>query len=323
MPCIHSIPLCSNTMERNKKFRTTYNSTTHFDILEASSRIPIFMKPNSQHEIIPNIQYTGITIAYETTPGGYFPLHWHEELEILYPLNGTADIIIEGRKFNLLKKHMLVVESRKVHSTYTYDELSMFVCIHISRKHMRQYFPEIDAYQIRCTPEHATDEQFPVYRATCELLEALTRLYMEEPLTYRLEANGLVLQILSRLIRFFSVRRPLPEPAEDSLAMERIRDVITYVEEHFREPVALDDVTALLGLGKEYFCRFFKKNMGMTFLNYLSEVRLAHTYEDLLNTNAPISEVMEANGFTNQKLFNSSFKELYGCTPSAVRRKSL
>ena len=279
------------------------------------------METTSQHEIIPSIQYTGITIAYATTPGGYFPLHWHEELEILYPLNGTADIIIEGRKFNLLKKHMLVVESRKVHSTYSYDELSMFVCIHISRKHMRQFFPEIDAWQIRCTPEDATEEQFPVYRATCELLEALTRLYMEEPLTYRMEASGLVLQILSRLIRFFAVRRPLPEPAEDNLAMERIRDVITYVESHFREPVALDDVAGLLGLGKEYFCRFFRKNMGMTFLNYLNEVRLAHTYEDLLNTNAPISEVMEANGFTNQKLFNAAFKELYGCTPSAARRE--
>ncbi len=279
------------------------------------------MEIETQHEIISKLQPTGIFIAYETTPGGYFPLHWHEELEILYPLNGTADIMIEGRSFHLLKKHMLVVESCKVHSTYTYDEVSMFVCIHISKKHMRQYFPEIDSYQIRCTPEDTADEQFPVYRAACELLEALTRLYMEEPPTYRMEAEGLVLQILSRLIRFFSVRQTPSAPTENSLAMERIRDVITYVEEHFREPVSLDDVSGLLGLGKEYFCRFFKKNMGMTFLNYLSEVRLAHTYDDLLNTNAPISEVMEANGFTNQKLFNSSFKSLYGCTPSAVRKE--
>ena len=279
------------------------------------------MENDYQHELISAMQPTGISIAYETTPGGYFPLHWHEELEILYPLNGTADIMIEGRNFHLLKKHMLVVESRKVHSTYTYDEVSMFVCIHISRKHMRQYLPDIDSWQIRCTPEDAADEQFPVYRAACELLEELTRLYMEEPPTYRMEAEGLVLQILSRLIRFFSVKQIPSSPAENLLAMERIRDVITYVEEHFREPVSLDDVSGLLGLGKEYFCRFFKKNMGMTFLNYLNEVRLAHTYDDLLNTNAPISEVMEANGFTNQKLFNSSFKSLYGCTPSAVRRK--
>lgn len=273
------------------------------------------------YEVIPKSPSTGISITYSTIPGGYFPLHWHEELEILYPLNGTADITIEGKTFQLVNKHMLIVESRKVHSTYTYDELSMFVCIHISRKHMRQYFPEIDSRQILCTPEYASDEQFPAYRSTCELLENLTRLYMEEPPTYRMEANGLVLQILSRLIRFFSVKLSSPCHTEEPLAMERIRSVITYVEEHFAEPVTLCDAAGLLGLGKEYFCRFFKKNMGMSFLNYLNEVRLAHAYDDLLNTNAPISEVMEANGLTNQKLFNSSFKALYGCTPSSVRRK--
>ena len=109
------------------------------------------MEIETQHEIISKLQPTGISIAYETTPGGYFPLHWHEELEILYPLNGTADIMIEGRSFHLLKKHMLVVESCKVHSTYTYDEVSMFVCIHISKKHMRQYFPEIDSYPVSYT----------------------------------------------------------------------------------------------------------------------------------------------------------------------------
>ncbi len=272
-------------------------------------------------DVIPHILTTGISIAYTTAPGGYFPLHWHEQLEILYPLNGTADITIEGKSFRLLKKHMLVVESRKVHSTYTYDELSMFVCIHVSKKHMRQYFPDIDSYQILCTPEQASEEQFPAYRSACELLEALTRLYMEEPPTYRMEAEGLVLQIVSRLIRFFSVKQPPAYSPGNNLAMERIRDVITYVEGHYKEPIGLDDVTALLGLGKEYFCRFFKQNMGMSFLGYLNEVRLAHAYEDLLNTNAPISEVMEANGLTNQKLFNSSFKSLYGCTPSSVRKE--
>jgi len=281
------------------------------------------MITNYQHEVISDIQYTGISINYKTTPGGYFPLHWHEELEILYPLNGTADIIIEGQRFYLPKKHILAVAPCKVHSSYAHNELSMFVCIHISTKHIRQYFPEIDLYQISCTPENISEEKFPAYRSICELLETLTRLYVEDPPTYRLEASGLVMQILSRLIRFFSVRQNQPATVKDSLAMERIRDVITYVEEHFKEPISLDEIAHLLGLGKEYFCRFFKRNMGMTFLGYLTEIRLVHAYGDLLNTNDPVSQIIEANGFTSQKLFNSAFKALYGCTPSSVRKGNL
>lgn len=60
--------------------------------------------------------------------------------------------------------------------------------------------------------------------------------------------------------------------------------------------------------------------MGTSFLNYLNETRLAHIYGDLITTDAPIAEVMENNGFTNQKLFNRAFKELYGCPPSLVRK---
>ena len=58
------------------------------------------------HEISPQ----GIRLSYLTAPGGYHPPHWHDELEILYPLNGEADINIEGKIYREVKKHILVVE---------------------------------------------------------------------------------------------------------------------------------------------------------------------------------------------------------------------
>ena len=102
--------------------------------------------------------------------------------------------------------------------------------------------------------------------------------------------------------------------------LTRIREVITYVDENFRNPISLQDIADHMGLGKEYFCRFFKKNMEMSFLQYVNEVRVSHIYQDLIRTDTPISELAEENGFTNQKLFNRTFKKIYGCTPSAVRR---
>ena len=64
----------------------------------------------------------------------------------------------------------------------------------------------------------------------------------------------------------------------------------------------------------------FKKNMGISFLQYLNEVRAAHIYQDLIHTDEPVQVLMEKNGFTNQKLFNRVFKELYGCTPLQARK---
>lgn len=139
---------------------------------------------------------------------------------------------------------------------------------------------------------------------------------------FRLEAEGIILQTVAQLIRYFSSTSAVQLADTHLMTIDRIRKVMSYVEEHYKENISLQDVSDLLGIGKEYFCRFFKKNMGISFLQYLNEVRLSHIYQGLMDTDLPIAELMEENGFSNQKLFNRSFKELYGCTPSSVRKTS-
>lgn len=273
------------------------------------------------YETFHKINELGIQLSYATTPGGYHPLHWHEEIELLYQLNGDATIQIEGQKYQIPRKHLTVIDSRQVHSTYTYSDTSMFICAHISREYMKKYLPDIDLYRLHCIPAEITDEQFPDYLVICKMMEQLTRLYIGDDAACLMESEGIIMQILALLIRHFSVKLAPDSNSADQLTLERIRDIITYVEEHFQEPVSLQEAADQLGLGKEYFCRFFKKNMGMSFLQYVNEVRVSHIYQDLIRTDLPVGEVAVQNGFTNQKLFNRVFKQIYGCTPSSVRKK--
>lgn len=272
------------------------------------------------YETFHDIGNSGIHLAFYTTPGGYRPLHWHEELEILYPLNGLSDITVEGEKYSLPKKQLMAVESMQVHSTFCYDQTSMFLCIHIARKHFRDCMPDIEDHYISCRPDLVNNEKFPAYLEICQLLETITRLYIQDASAFYLEAEGLTLQVLARLIRDFSTSVLPDNKKADRLTANRLREIITYVEEHYRESISLQKISEQIGLGKEAFCRFFKRNMGMSFLQYLNEVRITHIYQDLVNTEDPISYIMENNGFTNQKLFNRTFKKIYGITPSAVRR---
>ncbi len=281
--------------------------------------------PDLSYETYRKVDTEGIYLSYSTAPGGYHPLHWHEEIELLYQLNGRSDIQIDGEKYQIQNKLLTVIDSRQVHSIHTYSDTSMFICVHISKKLIEKYIPDIDLYRIYCIPDDIPDSQFPEYLSVCRQMEALLRLYITDKPAWQMESEGIILQVLAQLIRHFS-RKSAPDEiglsSADRTSFNRIRDVITYVEEHFREPISLQDIAGHLGLGREYFCRFFKKNMGMSFLRYLNEVRVSHVYRDLEQTDAPIAEIAEKNGFHNQKLFNRTFREVYGCTPSAVRRKS-
>lgn len=75
-----------------------------------------------------------------------------------------------------------------------------------------------------------------------------------------------------------------------------------------------------MGLNKEYFCRLFKKNMGVSFLQYVYQVRTTSFCRDLEITGDTIGEIAERHGFRDPKMLNHYFKDIYGCTPSEKRR---
>lgn len=276
---------------------------------------------NPYYEIIKQVNEFGIRLVYRTVHGGYRPLHWHKELEILFPLNGDADITIEGQKHKLLNRQILVIDSEQIHSTYSYTQTHMFACIQISKQALQKYIPDIELRKIRCIPEEITDEQFPHYIELCKMAADLTRLYIEDTPASHLESEGIILQMLARLIRHFSTSYVMDLSSQNIQDSERIKEIISFVDKHYMEPLSLQDAADLVGFSKEYFCRFFKKHMNLSFLQYLNEVRITHIYQELNNTDTPISILQEEHGFTNQKLFNKTFKEMYGTTPSAIRNK--
>lgn len=276
----------------------------------------------SYHENMKKLSDSGIQISYHTISGGFRPPHWHEELELLYQLNGETDITIEGEKHRLPKKQLLVVNPSLVHSTYCHDTSEMFACVHISLEHMKKYIPDIEFYSFDCIPDRISDESFPNYLEICKLMERITILYIEDAFALNMEAEGLILQMLAILLRYFATTVVPASASGDSMLKERVRDVINYTYEHFKEPISLTEISEFVGLDQKYFCRFFKKYMGNSYHNYLNEIRLASIYQELVNTQDSIKEIAERNGMLNQKLFNQSFKQLYGCRPSEVRKSS-
>lgn len=272
------------------------------------------------HESFLTNEESGVSFAFQTSPGGRHPMHWHEETELIYPMNGAAEITISGKKYDLPPRRLTVVESCCIHSVRSYDAGSQYLCLFISKNYAAKLMPDVAEYQICCIPERIAPEQQTEYELICSLIEKFAQLYLEHTPAFSLEADGIILQVFAKLLRSFSAKAPAPASVKRSMA--RVQSVISYVEEHFREPILLDDVANMLNLRKEYFCRFFKKNVGRSFLRYVNEVRLFHAYNDLLQTDMPVAEIMERNGFTNQKLFNREFKAQYGCTPSSIRKQS-
>lgn len=274
------------------------------------------------YERVDNKNCAGIQYGFHTVSEKYEPLHWHDELEILYYLNGEASILIDGFRYQLPKKQAVVINSGQVHNTSYNKGAAMYLCIHLDLASMEEYVPDVKMYQIECHPERIPEHNFPQYRKLCALLEEITEEYIRGDEVLLMEVTGLILQVFAILLKNFSKKFPAGSVERDVLSRKRIQKVLTYTEEHYMEQIMLDDIAGLLGLGREYFCRFFKKNMGMSFGRYLNEVRISKIHHDLLYTDEPVAVLIEKHGFLNPKLFYDLFRDIYGCRPLQIRNGS-
>lgn len=272
------------------------------------------------YEPLFELEKTGIEIKYLTNKGRYSPPHWHAGVEMIYILNGIGRIVISGREYKMVAGEFIVIDSNQVHETKC-AKASMMIMIHFSRNSMKTYVPELDSYSFRCSRITLKKEEVPDYLEICSLLKRLPPLYVTRPRGYRLLSQAITMEILFQLLNHFAVPRETMDITGDEEGLKRLADITAYIEEHHSSKISLEEIAEHFYLSREYFSRFFKQNMGVTFSRYVNQIRLMHIYHDLSNTSDGVMELVEKHGFTNYKLFNKMFQEIYGCKPSQVRQK--
>ena len=144
----------------------------------------------------------------------------------------------------------------------------------------------------------------------------LDQFTIESPIS-QLRIKAALLSILGILAEYdlLTLNDPVHNPR-----VELLKTVISYIRQNYQRSLSLGELAALAGMNEQYFCRFFKKRMGVTFLEYQNEYRLSFIYRDLISTTDPVHVILERHGFTNYKLFRQMFQEHFGDTPTQIRR---
>lgn len=93
-----------------------------------------------------------------------------------------------------------------------------------------------------------------------------------------------------------------------------------YINDHYMEHLTIEDVAGYLGKSNNYFSSNFKKKAGISFVEYLTRIRVRHAGRILRTTNLMTYEVAEATGFSDYKHFSTVFKSETGLTPSEYRK---
>jgi AraC-like DNA-binding protein len=137
---------------------------------------------------------------------------------------------------------------------------------------------------------------------------------------------------------YISTKSPLFDPTGEVIglagAMYRIEQqgelteyfqellpVVTYIEQHYAEPITMTDMAELAGLSSTHFNRRFRQLLRMTPMQYFRTVRTQATQRLLTTTSRSIAEIAIDVGYTDQSHLTKRFREVTGMTPAAYRKR--
>lgn len=275
---------------------------------------------NYQHRVLTDLDETGFGVKYETDLSIYTPRHWHKALELLMFIKGKVTCNFENASLQFKAGDMYILNSHEVHETKC-TRNAVYLVVHIDPARMCHYVPTFDqlSFSLTFDPEDQVKamahEQLRIH-----LLEILRQTREEEDGAWMLERQARLFAVAALLVKHFSQPLAVEQTRLQRSDMTRLEPVLEYVQLHHEREISLEDAANTMGLNKEYFCRLFKKNMGVSFLQYVYQVRANAVCRELETTDDPIGQIAERHGFRDPKMLNHYFREIYGCTPSEKRK---
>ena len=136
-----------------------------------------------------------------------------------------------------------------------------------------------------------------------------------------------VIELLELLNILSSDERSLPiasavysQPVKTK-KIDRLQRVLNFLESRWREEITLAEAAEVAALHPQSMSRFFRKHLGVTFQEYVVQLRVRRAAQELLESDRKVVDIAFGCGFNNLANFNRSFQNIFGQTPSAYRNK--
>lgn len=256
--------------------------------------------------------------------------HWHKELEIIYVKKGVihmgigAEAIEAGEgEFVMIaggRVHYVLASPGSVRYVYQFDERFFYDLVQekCDLQSLRNLWQDY--------PAHSLQWREPVASSAKKLLDAIYEEDQSRNHAYAFAVKGYLCLLILNMYRNQEYHRKEPGGeyrVESSHTLKKLDLIFRYVEDHYMESVTLEEIAGYMGFSRYYFAKFFKKNVGRTFMQFLNEYRIEKAKWILLNEDAAALEVAERAGFGSVKTYYRLFKEIVGMTPKEFQAANL
>ena len=263
--------------------------------------------------------------TYHIENGGQsfqIPVHWHDELEIIYVKSGFLTVNISGENYIGKPGDAFVVSPGNLHfmgsQTGTVDYFTFlfplkYIAFRTDDMLDDKLIEPLNSGHLMISPE--------IKDTVKEQCEQLARVYAaeidesESKITGQIRKKIILLQFIHELWKKgFIVEN-------DTTGRNTVeKEMVSYIQQNYTGKILLREFGEQFHLSEKYISRYFKEHFHITLSQYVTYLRLEHAKQMLQETNISVTEVAMQSGYQNISYFIRSFKKTYGVSPLKYRK---
>ena len=241
-------------------------------------------------------------------------LHTHPFTELFYVVDGKGEFNIQGQRFPVKPNDFVIINPQVEHTELSSpDEPLEYIVLGIRGLSFSNLTPVSEGghpfsfFNLR-------DEQKDILR----YLNAMVQEATSQSMSYELVCHNLLEILLIKILRHqhFDL-----EVGKQSKVTKDISFIKHYLETYYHESIQLEDLASMTHLSRFYISHSFKKEIGMSPMEYLIAIRIKESKILLRTTNYSISQVADIVGFTTPTYFSKQFRKSTGISPTDYREQ--
>lgn len=254
-----------------------------------------------------------------------FPLHWHDEMEIIYIEDGQGIVTVQSSRYEVKRGDIVVVPLQTVHAIDRKDNHSMrYYNVLFSLSVLdgaddicrKKYFEPLYRNEISTMIYVPNDSELN------KLLLPHIRILIDgrhsDAHGYELMIKSALFAVLHHIIAFAVPSASFKEV--DTSNYDKLKKLLLYVRLHYGEHISVSTAANICGYSCSHFMKIFKNMTGQSFTEYLIDYRLNTAANALSLTTDRIIDIAFECGFENLSYFSRAFLDKFGVTPSEYRK---
>lgn len=267
----------------------------------------------------------------DATGNAYVSCHWHPDTEIILLRKGAFRLFLDGQLYPVTADTIVFVNREELHALNCQSDYLLYDALvfplellsssqydYCQQKYILPLIQKKLSFPAFLTPDMAG------YSQVRDQFDAICQALGEEAPGYQLSVKAALFQMIASLARYGLLAASQgPESPFRARQLETMKAIVSYLEDHMGEKISLEDAAALCYMTPNYFCKYFRRQFGMTFTRYLNGLRLERACILLADTDLPVMEISLQCGFDNLSYFIRLFKKEKGMTPTDYRKRLL